>query len=353
MIKMFKYISFKLFITVICLLCLLYQTYLLIEQYLEYNTVINIKFTPNVINSLPAITICYRLYSYEKLVKRYPEYKADYENYINFTKEFKTRNNKDNISSKNYNYTEKYNAVIKNNNLIQFALYKLVIQNKDIQDIFDNLTLPFEKVVDKNNIDNIMVYLMGDNKGKSSLADNYYVFPLKPIESIDIIKMLKCFTFFDETQITFSKNQVNLEEIKIRVNFPQSWFPYDRNIGILIAIHSPNVIPNRNSFYQIAQETIFTFTYSKMENIRLENYDNCIDRGDIENYNLTRHHCLDKCFLKIIRPDCFGSITYHRPHPLRKEQLSSKNMSNLTNCHKLSFYKIYSKCYSICKEDCY
>ena len=55
------------------------------QQYLKFNSVINIKFTPNVINSLPAITICYnRFYSFEKLVQRYPQYQDIYDNYIKF-----------------------------------------------------------------------------------------------------------------------------------------------------------------------------------------------------------------------------------------------------------------------------
>ena len=71
------------------LLCLLYQTYSLVKQYLVYNSVINIKFTPNVIHSLQAITVCYnRLYSFEKLVQHLPGYEVIYENYTKFLRKY-------------------------------------------------------------------------------------------------------------------------------------------------------------------------------------------------------------------------------------------------------------------------
>ena len=351
-------------ITVICLLCLLYQTYLLIKQYLEYNTVINIKFMPNIINSLPAITICYnKVYSFEKLVKRYPEYISNYENYINFTKELNKNyeeNQGRNISSKNDEYNRIYQDIISNNSLGD--LINLVDQNIDIQDLFDNLTLPFVKLssphnMSHNNEHNIIIYLKGD---KNLLPDfkqyesEHGELKLKPIESIDIRRKLKCFTFFDETQIPFSKNHVSLVSIQIMVHFPRSWFPYDNNTGISIAIHSPNDIPIRDSFYKLKQNTINNIYYSKMGNIRLSNYDNCIERGDIKNYNDSKNYCLYKCLVENIKPECLGKFKSRRQHPLRRDQLSSSNKSNTTNCQNYLSYKVYARsCYDFCKEDCY
>ena len=139
-------VNFKFIISLICLSSLLYQTISLIEQYLEFNAVINIKFKQNSINSLPAITICYnRLYSFEKLVERYPKKRDDYENYINFTKQFygtfeiETKNGQL-ISEQNKYYSKMYHDIIKSNDL-----NKLIMNSPyqfDYEDIFDNLTLP-------------------------------------------------------------------------------------------------------------------------------------------------------------------------------------------------------------------
>ena len=236
-------------------------------------------------------------------MKRYPIYKSNYEKYINFTKNKNNQyeKNKSSLSSENDEYNKIYQDIIYNNTLDEY--FNLVYNYIDIQDIFDNLTLPFVKLPNHhNNEHNIMINLKGDKNGIPDLSrheqygSEHGESKLKPIESIDIKRKFKCFTFFDETQILFSKNQVNLEKIKIDIYFPQSWFPYDNNTGISIAIHSPNIIPNRDSFYKLEQSAGYIIYYSKMENIRLSNYDNCIDRGDIKNDTYTRKFCLDKCF---------------------------------------------------------
>ena len=325
MINIFKFISFKLLITVICLLCLLYQTYLLIWQYLDYNTVINIKFTTNVINSLPAITICYnRLYSFEKLVKRYPEHEDDFESYINFTNNFNEKYNiNENISKTIQNkidsFQKLYQDIIINHNLNLRNLFK---HKFNYQDILDNLTIPFEDLIIENlkeiKIPYINIYLYGNNNGipgfyNLKLSEKSKSL-LKPIESVDFKKSLKCFTFFDEIQIKRSKNILNLESIEILVDFSKNWFPYDSKIGISIAIHSPNVIPDRESFYNLEQGINIRhyIHYSKLEDYRLENYDNCIDRGDIDSYNHTRLYCLDECLERYIKLFCFESYLYIR-----------------------------------------
>ena len=147
MTKFCKHMSFKLTITIICTFCLLYQTYLIIKQYFEYNTVINIKFTPNVINSLPAITICFnRLYSFEKLVKRYPEYQEVYENYTVFANKFQfdygnSENDTEIIVTGNKYDSQQYLDIIKNNDLDE--LTQMSSHQFSILDISENLTLPF------------------------------------------------------------------------------------------------------------------------------------------------------------------------------------------------------------------
>ena len=176
---------------------------------------------------------------------------------------------------------------------------------------------------------------------------------LKPIESVDFLKNKKCFTFFDETQISFSKNRVNLVKIEIKVEFPIPWFPYDSKIGISIAVHSPNVLPSRDRFYQLNQGTIYNIFYSKIEVIRLHKYDNCIDRGDIKNYNDTRNYCLDKCFINLIQSSkCYEEILLKRPHSLRRNQLP--NQWILDDCQNPRTFEENTRlCNQVCNEDCY
>ena len=54
-----NFLTFKLFVKLLCMLCLFYQTYMLTDQYMKFNSIINVRFTTNIIDKLPAITICY------------------------------------------------------------------------------------------------------------------------------------------------------------------------------------------------------------------------------------------------------------------------------------------------------
>ena len=164
---------------------------------------------------------------------------------------------------------------------------------------------------------------------------------MKPIETFDFFKNSKCFTFFDETQIGFSKNQVDVEKINFRIDFPKTWFPFDKSIGISVAIHSPNVIPNCDRFYKLEQGKEYDILYSKMEDIRLHYYDSCIDRGDIEYDDDTRNYCLDKCFMDyfyVNNPECFREFIFRQAHSLRRNQLPRSNtrFTHLCNNSKIS-----------------
>ena len=101
-------LKLKVLITLFCSICLIYQTYLIIEQYLKYNSIINIKFTRNIIDTLPAITICYnKLYSFEKLSKRYNE--KVFENYVGFLKNASSgRMKKEEMSDGNEYYSREH-----------------------------------------------------------------------------------------------------------------------------------------------------------------------------------------------------------------------------------------------------
>ena len=216
-----KYMSFKLLITVIFLSCLLHQTYLLIKQYLEYNTFINIKFTSNIINALPAITVCYnRLYSFEKLVQYYPDYKIDYENYLKFLSKYYSgnqisRKDRNSFLTENKFHMQKYWEIIENN-FIEPYFYSF--NNLSTEQIFE-LTLGFQDLnstdyqYENNRI--INVYLFGENNVldgfSKSNSSNRSIFELEPIESVyNRRERFKCFIFLDEIQIPSSINKMNV-----------------------------------------------------------------------------------------------------------------------------------------------
>ena len=371
MVNIIRYFKTQLIIKIICSLFLIYQTVLILEQYMNFNSVINIKFTPNVINSLPAITICYnRIYSFGKLVERYPEYKQEYENYFNYTNELYmesytgNENSSTEVIEKNQFYLQLYNNILNNHGLNSQTILN---QYVSLHDFFDNLTLTYEDsslIFSGNDNKSITIKLHGDAKNipgqpnKDNYISDSFAFNLRPIESIKFLTGFKCFTFFDEKQIPFSLNIVNLKHIHIQVRFPISWFPFDSKIGISYALHSPNVIPTDNSFKKLKQNHAYIAYYSKLEDIRLESYDDCEDRGDIDNYNITRDNCLDQCMLSFMGFECFKIyILLNKRISLRRDQLPDRinlNPENLRNCPEFFSTVENSKfCYLKCKEDCY
>ena len=374
MITLLKNLKFKTSIQIIFSFCLLYQTYLLIQQFFKFNRVIDIKLSANVIDSLPAITFCYnRLYSFEKLVQHYASYKNVYENYNKFLDEYDSENPiSENVSNlfltENQFFQKYYWKIIKEQHLDLPRLFSGIIFSPE--EIFNNLTLGFEDLnsTDYQSYNNriINIYLYGENimidgflEFKDEFA-NASVFVWKLIESIYIyeeLELLKCFTFFDEIQIPLSKNKLNVDYIFIAVKFLESWFPFDPKAGISVAIHSPKVIPERDLFVNLEQNTKYRIYLSKLDDIRLSNYDNCLDRHDTRYYEDTRNYCLDKCFNETISSDCFEKFTMSRPTSLRRYQFLGWNKTNARKCENLATYKTFKEtsrpCYNKCEEDCY
>ena len=255
--NIFLFSTFKIYSTIICSLCLLYQTSLIVEQYLKFNSVINIKFTPNVINSLPAITICYnRLYSFEKLVHRYPQYQDIYHNYTKFFNQFQYYYSKE---SEKENFTKFLDQEVG----IYFKKYYEIINEKELynlydrngvnfQDVFYNLTLSYQSAkVNKYfvTISGQISSLDGFNELLNDHDNKLFSYNFPPIESVSFAEEVKCFTFFSASQIPYKNYQAKLSSIKINKDFPKNWFPYDRENKMMIAIHSPLVIPARSSFF--------------------------------------------------------------------------------------------------------
>ena len=232
-------------------------------------------------------------------------------------------------------------------------------------DVFDNLSLTFTNIDWENqqNTESIEFFafgrynnLPGFNKTKYQAIFKYR-FILKPIESVDIPQSFKCFTYFNEKRFSRRNYKINLEEINILVKFSYHWFPYNKDCGISAAIHSPKIVPPRDTFYRVKQSTIHKFYFSKIEEKRLLNYDKCrvynISYDDFE----TRSDCLEKCFINSIDLRCHNSFIIKRPYLLFRNQLSNnrdRNKTNILECQNSIYYTYLSElCGNICQEDCH
>ena len=268
----YKNFSFKLIITSIFTCFLFYQTWLIMRQYFKFNSVINIKFTRNTINSLPAITICYeKLYSFDKLVDRYPGYEHLYANYTKFIAEsFKKVKRNDN-EWKNFSkaveevsdyYFENYSEIIRKLKLEELQNFD---QDISLRDILDQLSLPYKNIPLHGNQtmqDSVEILAYGEMKDPDDFliainkeGERLFIYNSTPIESMHILDKIKCFTFFSSIDYPFTRENVNFNRIKITIDFPYNWFQYDSETTIAIAIHSPLIIPNQDAFDDIKQAT--------------------------------------------------------------------------------------------------
>ena len=368
----FKYFSFKLIIASIYTCFFLYQTWLIVRQYLKYNSVINIKFTRNVINSLPAITICYdKLYSFDKLVDRYPGYEHVYGNYTMFFAKSVKRVKRSDDRKKNFTiyveeesdyYFQKYLDIIR-----KLKLGRLENFNQDIslRDILDQLSMSYRnRALDENRTMHESVELIAHGEminpehfstSLNKEGERLLIFNSTPIESMHLLNKIKCFTFFNSIHCPFTRENVNFNKIKITVNFPYNWFPYVSETTISIAIHSPLVVPNQDAFDDIKQATRNNIYYSKIEAIQLKDYDNCqlYDRSDGNGTFKLRRQCLSSCMQKLIKPECQNELVLMRKRILQREELPTSVGNGQCNKSSINYQDIRAKCRISCKEDCY
>ena len=344
-----KSLTFKLFVKLLCSLCLMYQTYILSEKYLKYKSIINIKFTKNKIEKLPAITICYNnIISFQKLVKRYPEHEGIYENYAKFILEFSRFNstNEDIISERNQFYLLKYNQLLQQHNLSILDRIKL-----NYLEIFDNLSITFFNGIRPC----IYITIYGDKGGIKSVEGYYvnHIYSL-PIESIDLRRASKCFTYFYEKEITYLNKTINIVGIRIEWYFHYTWFPFSEFNTISFAIHPQNVKPAQNIYRKFEQTSHNMVIFSKVEEKRLTYYDNCREYNKSHNDFNSRIDCLEDCFFKVNSHSYHDQMRSNSQYFLFRHQLSNSTYMENRECQREKTYiELVNYCNNKCEEDCY
>ena len=357
-----NYLTIKLLIKLICSLCLIYQIFMLSHQYLKFQSIINIRFTTNIIDNLPAITICYnKIISFEKFVKHYPEHIETYRNFTNFVRKFygywNNRSYDEFISKSNALYNYKYDRIL----IEQSELYYFTVTTKkeNYLDIFDKYLISFHYDDEPFIRKFIDVTIYGD-KGRSQMGNGlyqgYFLTYLNtiPIESIDLKVGTKCFTYFYEKEVTYFDKSINIVGLTITWNFNYTWFPFDEANRISFAIHSRNVKPAQNIFHNFEQTTTNMVMFSKVEEKRLTNYDNCRDYNKSHNDYESRIDCFEDCIFKINHRNCHDHIRTNSPYFLFRHQLSNLTQDENYECRmEKTLFELFNYCNKRCKEDCY
>ena len=166
-------------------------------QYLQFTSIINLKFTKNIIDKLPAITICYNnIYSFQYLAQRYIEYEDIYQNYSNFVKQYdetgEPNEGESSIVKINQYHWSKYTEILSEYQQQNIGHY---IPKDNYLDIFDNLSISNHNE-DKKGC--ISMFIATNDETKMRSTEGYYIKNVmsRPIESVYLKKGSKCFTYF-------------------------------------------------------------------------------------------------------------------------------------------------------------
>ena len=206
----------KSIICVLCVIGLIYQVTILVMQYLEYKTVVNMRFETIKYNRLPSITVCYpRFVSMNKTIEKFPHLRPMFEEY---------KNALSNVSESDYQsktlrqylnniYEERFEKYIYGQNLTISQLYDLSIDF--------NFPTNSSNFVSKKSESPIEAVIGGLRRYDDGHTERFRVSDTQPIPTITFPTLTtqnKCFTFFSHLIPTNRQYQMDIRVIFVKVS---------------------------------------------------------------------------------------------------------------------------------------
>ena len=297
--KVLSFVSF-----IFCIIGLFYQTFILVKDYFNGQTVVNIKISRVYNESLPAITICYpELLCFEKIARLNDEWQRTFDEYMIFVNNNNTMNlPDDDEKEKRKLYYDYYRNITKH--IIANSSYTEL-------DILANFSINIPKILTliigniyTNNTDEF-----GLLNNKSELK-NFYVYSGPYINTFMISLAhdhpISCFTLFSWLQHKWKNFEMYIENIGIAIFHDDAWFPVTEDYEIYMVIHSGQSMPYAmlNEFIELDARSFYKMSYSRIEkNLLGKGYDtNC------KNYDLysdkfdetMRSECITLCMKQYV-----------------------------------------------------
>ena len=363
-------IIFRVLSTILCTTGLLYQSCQLLSQYMSGKSVVNIEVKREVLSNLPAITICYpEMVSMESAANYSDLYRHYYEKYKEVIKLVKWNRTLYDIHKENMT---KIHFDFINNFAFHIQQYMKIVIN--------NVSLPFKYkrtrfVVTKNGsllykkfeIPIIGVKLTGymnDEDGNYSVLqriesyNNTFEYNDEPVETVNFHQRAKCFTFFSFLNSDWSFTKINLDLIKITIDYNVNWFPPHIISKYYFAIHSPEIITELKigrEFMVIQPNADFYLSFAKINvNRHGEMESDCIDYS-VNKYQKLRSDCIATCMLRKSWDENYLFAPFLIPTTFRKEHVnevkqSPSNYTFMPPPDRLN--EMTQECYTMCKEGC-
>lgn len=268
-----------------CLIGFLYQLSILISEYCHGKTWVSIEISGEIVDNLPAITICPGgALNITEL--------ANNQDYMSQVSSLLKDKSSRNLSSEIY--SKIHHDFLKFLNTKQLDLYQE----------FNKLSYPFKNHWNSSNI-NITIITDKINEHAASLFERrgyYQLFTYigTPIESIVLgtYDAFKCFTFFSHLDQLWKNITQGFGEIQIEVKFDYDFFPIDQR-AIPMLVHSANDMPfiliGNVNLVNKGIKYFLQFSRVKIERLGRKYDTDCRDYGPNQQY-ITRFDCIFKCF---------------------------------------------------------
>ena len=252
-------------IFLICALGFVIQMYMLIWQYVQFNTVVNVDYESSRYKSIPAVTLCLpKILSMKRVVEYFQRDNSSSEQSANVTKAYEF------YQTALVNYSS-----IENNNKTRNEFIN-AIYNDNFHSLIPNLTIMqlYELSIPISNESSFYVY--GDKLHENGSTSYIEHQAHSPIESLMLGfydgQLAKCFTYFSHLDEFYRNINVDIYFMDVKLvhdemDFPLSLYHDDDTFGdIWCAIHSGNTIPQDNDeFDQLDQNTYYQYHLNRQK----------------------------------------------------------------------------------------
>ena len=321
--RKFKLSSNILFI-IICSLCFSYQSLQILTEYSLGKTVVNIKLTNPVQDTLPGVTICYdKFYSFQKLVEITPGYEKKWKEYQDHLEELAVL-----IREAKITMPEQLSKML---HFIDFY-YKLTRTNRDYQYGYIsmmNLSIPFFWL---DNPDSPII--LSEVQATTRMDDGDFIdYQDKMRIAYESLffrdgSMQKCLTMFTWLNPGLRNLTVRGSLVVFYITFPLLQIPVNFETKVLFSLHSPNEMPGAKNFielelgvgrYQVLYSKVITKLVPGRYEDKCHQYDLDYKHG---NFNM-QSDCMFNCLKKKHGVYDFEQVMRDSDVPIRKELLPS------------------------------
>ena len=244
-------------ILLICSVGFVLQLYMLIWQYVQFNTVVNVDYESSRYKSIPAITICLpKLLSMKRVVEYFQRYNSSNEQSANVTKAY-----------------EIYQAALMNfssidNNNMTSNVFMNSIYRDNFETLIPNLTILqlYQMSIPISN--QSWFYVEGDKLNPDGSTSYIKHYADSPIESLMLGYSGKCFTYFSHLNEFYRNIHIDIHYMHFKLVHDEMDFPLSlyKNLIIYCSIHSGNtILQDDNEYHNFDHDKIHGVLFNNLK----------------------------------------------------------------------------------------